>query len=709
MYLLFALFLLGACGIVSQVLLTRELMTVFYGNELVFGFVLMFWFVIYAFGSAIIGRLADRSRDPSLIHISQLLVMLLLPFEICFVRTIKPLFGIQPGIAPDINSMFTMVPLVLFPLALTLGFQFALLSRAFADALPAKTERQIGFAYSFEASGWVVAGFLLSFLMLPLFNAFTLVSILAWALAASLIFYQKGWVRYAALAIALMITIASPFLDQSSALAQFPGFTLLKQADSPYGRVQVVSDRGAVSFYENGGLLFSTADRLGNEELVHLSFLLHWNPQKVLLIGGGMGGALAEAAKYPRVQIDYLESDPRVVSLAGKYIGPPPAAGRVSVIPCDGIGYLRSSGKKYDLIICKLPDPDSLLLNRYYTAEFFRSCLDHLAPEGILCSKLTTSDTYLGPELKRLNQAVLLTLKQVFPKVMVVPGNYNYYYASRATIISDRGALAGRWRERKIQTQYFRTDTIRYLLSPERLDFMAGSVRPGPDTRTNSDLFPACYLLGILLWGSRFGADYNFLLGLRPLPLFASLLALILILKPLAIRSKRLRPPLIVLFLSFFGMAGSILIINAFQALYGYAYQAVAVITALYMTGLASGSLAVNLNFDRIHRPKVLLRVMVTALFAVLAVFALFIGHIYLPLFSFLFALPLGTAFPLAVRMKEGQNTGPGALAGLLYGMDLLGGGLAALLVTVIAIPLFGITGTEWLMILALGGALLFI
>lgn len=49
--LIIALLVMGASGIVGQILLLRELLITFYGNELSIGIILANWLILEAFGS----------------------------------------------------------------------------------------------------------------------------------------------------------------------------------------------------------------------------------------------------------------------------------------------------------------------------------------------------------------------------------------------------------------------------------------------------------------------------------------------------------------------------------------------------------------------------------------------------------------------------------------------------------------------------------
>ncbi len=71
--------IIGASGIIAQVLILRELQVSFYGNELTVGIILANWILIEALGACLLGRTAaSRSiRDSAavflLLEILQLL------------------------------------------------------------------------------------------------------------------------------------------------------------------------------------------------------------------------------------------------------------------------------------------------------------------------------------------------------------------------------------------------------------------------------------------------------------------------------------------------------------------------------------------------------------------------------------------------------------------------------------------------------------
>jgi hypothetical protein len=58
------LVLIGFTAVIAQVVLMRELMVVFYGNEMSLGWMLASWLLWTAIGSSDLGRLVTRVRQP---------------------------------------------------------------------------------------------------------------------------------------------------------------------------------------------------------------------------------------------------------------------------------------------------------------------------------------------------------------------------------------------------------------------------------------------------------------------------------------------------------------------------------------------------------------------------------------------------------------------------------------------------------------------
>ncbi len=98
-----------------------------------------------------------------------------------------------------------------------------------------------------------------------------------------------------------------------------------------------------------------------HEMLVHPAMAVTREPKKVLIIGGGDGGAVTEVIKYPHVDsVTLCEIDPMVVEACREYL-PEVSAGlddpRVEVVYRDGAAFVQERPNQFDLILVDSTDP----------------------------------------------------------------------------------------------------------------------------------------------------------------------------------------------------------------------------------------------------------------------------------------------------------------------------------------------------------------
>ncbi|KZS82902.1 spermidine synthase [Mycobacterium persicum] len=152
----------------------------------------------------------------------------------------------------------------------------------------------------------------------------------------------------------------------------------------------VVTRRGDdLRLYLDGGLQFSTVDEYRyTESLVYPA--LGRGARSVLVLGGGDGLAARELLRQPGVrQIVQVELDPTVIQLArtimrganGGSLDDP----RVHVVIDDAMSWLHGPDQgPFDAVIVDLPDPDTPVLGRLYSAEFYTLATRALAPGGLM-------------------------------------------------------------------------------------------------------------------------------------------------------------------------------------------------------------------------------------------------------------------------------------------------------------------------------------
>jgi len=165
-----------------------------------------------------------------------------------------------------------------------------------------------------------------------------------------------------------------------------------------------------------------------------------------------------------------------------------------------------------------------------------------------------------------------------------------------------------------------------------------------------------------------------------------------------------------------FTMIGlEMLLLLAFQAIYGYIYQQLAVIIAGFMVGMALGSwlglhrldsLDEQADIRRLARLQVLAALSPLLLFLLLHAFAatklstlgFLVSQILFPILAVFCGLFGGYQFPIASRLFFAGRQSQTESTGTLYALDLAGSCLGAIVLSSYLVPVFGFQQTAWLM-----------
>jgi spermidine synthase len=693
--------LLGFTASIAQIVLLRELMLVFGGNEISLGLVLAVWLLWTAVGSGVVGRLALRTAYPRRWMAGlQALVALSLPATVLGVRLGKAALTTVPGesLGPAAALLVSLAALSLF--CILSGALFTAASRLWAD-----TGARV---YMVEAVGAVAGGLLAGLALLRLCSPLQIACGLGLLNLMAALWLTTGrlWARCAAGAalagLSVAVFAALPIVESAVIQRSWPPvYRLLAARSSAYGNLAVVETEGSRSVYENGLILFHAPDPEGAEEAVHYALLEHPAPRRLLLIGGGANGSLLEALKHPSIErVDYVELDPAIVEIARRYFreqwAPAESDARVHVHVTDGRRFVQTAAGSFDVIVVNLPDPHTAQLNRYYTLEFFREAAAKLAPDGILSFHLAASENYIGPDLAEFLRTMDKTLRAVFPEVVAMPGETVHFFAAKRAGVPTRdpAVLLARLRERRLATTYVREYYLPFRMAPERMSELEERIRPLPSTRVNRDLAPVAYYFDMTLWSSRFGHGYAAALralGGVSFVRLASVIGLPLIAFVIADRRRLSAAAACTAATGFTSIGLEVLLLLAFQAKYGSLYQGLALLIAAFMAGMAVG--AGQARRRQARRPAPLLAwVQCLVALAPLALCALFAApRAVYPLLALGCGVLGGYQFALASRVSRAAR--PGAL----YAVDLAGSCAGAILFSLYLIPVFGFFRTSLL------------
>jgi spermidine synthase len=729
--------LIGFTAILAQIVLMRELMVVFYGNEISLGIVLANWLLWTAFGSGVLGRLAVCVSNPrGLLAELQGFVGVVFPVTILLVRASKSVFHSIPGeiLGPGLMFLTSLVVLSVFCSAS--GMLFAVGSAAFARDRGASTGEASSSVYLLEAAGSGVGGLLASLVFIRYLNAFeiaSIVSLLNFVAAASLLL-QSSRLRRVVVGslVAAFVLLVFPILDlhlESASLAWiWHGFQVVETRNSIYGNLAVIRTEGAESLFQNGLVVFTVPDPAAAEEAVHFALLQHPAPKSLLLIGGGVNGSLAQALQHSTLErVDYVELDPTIFDLARSHFpgqwAPIRSDPHVHAHAIDGRLFLKTTQETFDVIILNLPDPETAQLNRFYTLEFFRQAAARLRPEGIFSLQVRAAEDYISPELADFLRCIRKTLGEVFPEVTFIPGSTFHFFAAKhgGVLAAGPQELLARLRSRHLQTSYVREYYIPFRMMPDRMLEADLQTRPSASTPVNHDFAPIAYYFDVALWSGRFGRGYrrvfDSLARVRFGWIVGSIGAILLgfagTLGGLFGNERRLRysAGFCVAATGFTLMGLELLVLLGFQAIYGYVYYQLAILIAAFMVGLAAGSwVALRNPPDPVRLPgqrgesailawlQVLVAISPLALYALLVWFSqvrnapgLFtVGHVVFPMLALISGLLGGYQFPVASRVFFNGSVQATHRAGTLYALDLAGACLGAVGLSVYLVPVFG-------------------
>jgi spermidine synthase len=153
-------------------------------------------------------------------------------------------------------------------------------------------------------------------------------------------------------------------------------------------RAILTSGRGAFQLYVDGMLRLSTIDGpRRNEATAHPPMLAAARRGRVLLIGGGDGGALQELLRYPDVDtVTLVEPEGILLDFIGQPVlerenGGAFASSKVRLIRADPLLYLETAGL-FDVIVLDLLEPEGPRRSKWYTRHFYEQIRAHLAPGG---------------------------------------------------------------------------------------------------------------------------------------------------------------------------------------------------------------------------------------------------------------------------------------------------------------------------------------
>ena len=745
----FALILLGIVAIVTQVVFIRELIVVFSGNELSIGIILSNWLLLEAVGSYLAGRWAVKIRSGIFPYtILQWLLAIILPISIYLTRLVPSSLNLVTGEAIDILTILYTSFLLLIPICLINGAQFSI-GCLLLSKLEKKGASLVGRVFALEAIGSVLGGAIVTYICLRYLNSIQTIFILSSLnifsalLLLQFISHKTKDVSqrnlfilktaHIGLLLALLIitfTGKINLIQQTSIQKQWPDYKIVSNDNSIYGNVTLIERAGQWHLLSNGVSIATlpTPDIAEIEDIAHFPLLFHPDPKTVFLLGGGIGGVIKELLKYQLKSIDYTELDPLLINTTLSYAPDSMVkilqSSRLHTHNFDGRYFLRMTNNKYDVIILNLPDPSTLVLNRFFTTEFFKLCQSHLNEDGILFFQISGSSSYMNDALIKLTNSLLNSASISFSHIRIIPFETTLFIASNKilTQTDELKTLTNRLKLRRIETKLFSDLYLKYKLDSTRVIWFENERNKFNDILINRDLSPAALFYNLLYINSSLSplvaSVYSWFENVSTAEWSVLIFLVFLALYFLKFKSKvHSRSALIIAIFStgLVGMSITIIFILTFQSYYGYIYFWIGLIISAFMVGISTGGFWGSKYVTRKDITTYifyklegyiclyLLLTMLTIYFLqdFLLTDTLYMSLPYIMLFlTFICGILVGTQFPIANFLYLKNQTQFTRTAGIFYASDLLGAWAGGLLITLIYIPILGIIKTLLLLVI---------
>ncbi|WPC41306.1 polyamine aminopropyltransferase [Clostridium sp. JS66] len=141
-----------------------------------------------------------------------------------------------------------------------------------------------------------------------------------------------------------------------------------------------------------------------HEMIAHIPLFTHPNPKKVLVVGGGDGGAIREVLKHPSVEKAVLcEIDKEVINECKRFLPEISCAlddARCEIFVGDGIKYVHEHKNEFDVIIVDSTDPFGAA-EGLFGGSFYKEIYDCLTEDGIFIAQ-TETPFYLPEVVQRV-------------------------------------------------------------------------------------------------------------------------------------------------------------------------------------------------------------------------------------------------------------------------------------------------------------------
>ncbi|MFH1701189.1 MAG: hypothetical protein ABIE07_11440 [Candidatus Zixiibacteriota bacterium] len=689
-------FLLGLFSIGGQVLLLREIISSFNGDELFIGTALFGWLISVAIG-AYLGGKKRRVNTTILFIIGAALV----PITIIAVRLFPAFLSPVVGEIVPFGKAAMVSIIAMFPAGLISGWLFSAVSNQGID--PGES---IVIVYLFEGIGAFVGGIVITIIAGSLLSTLGLALVFSIVITTMSLTSEKlsNIILSSIIGIAALfpVVISAPIIDRMCDVLKYDGYSVISSFDTPYGHQAILEKDSHFVLMTDNAIedVYPDIERYENNFIPPMIY--NSDAKNILFIGRGEFYSLVDTSQVtfldPRDEIGRQLSEINIITSGTKTISNDPLK---YFSRHDGITH-------YDIIILNPGMLDSYKSSRMLTTENIIKIKTWLKEDGVL--HIPTgydTDRYISPEKKPVLSAIYKTLEQSFNHINIWPGTMTLYFASdadRITISPDSVmslSVSLGYQPKIINPEYLhdrldemKTERVMQAAGKfEKFNSLEKPILTHYQTmyRSTTHEFDRILIHGIL-------TNHSWMYAI-PILILA-----FFFMSRLTYNNRNGFPLFLYFTAGAVSLSFELLSFYLYQSTAGSLYSEIAVLIGTFMFGLAVGTWYA-------HRQDVRMRIEQSALLLLLAAAIMFLSlyqnvgpheAIYFHIcFLFVTALGTGTLFVGATNRYYAiyldNNRGAG------YAVEIAGSAAAALLTTTILLPIIGVM---WL-ILSLAGLLM--
>lgn len=390
-------FAAGFSSAAIQVLLIREYLSIFSGNELVIGVIFGLWLIFVALGSLAGSRMhLPGQKIINVLYIASVLLGILA------IRAVRLLFDPGEVIAPWIIPIIVL--LTQSDAAFFGGLVYGRISKI-------KSGSRL---YLVENTGALMGLiFVSSGILLHWSNGILISSILAlFAIFAFLSDYSGIKQSITVCVVSLSMIAGFFYLDPQSVKWKYPfGVDVVRTGFG--GEIAEKDAAGDTLILLNNSLYRNKMSLPSIEQAVHIPIAMHKGRIHRALVIGNMG-QIQEIKKYDSVRLTCIENEPILAKNECIFCA-------VEELKPDSL---------FDVVFLGSAMPATAQSGRFFTETFFKKMRTLTGESGVFSFSLPFSENFLSSDENALKSLLLRTLKKVFKQATIIPGSVYTFVAS---------------------------------------------------------------------------------------------------------------------------------------------------------------------------------------------------------------------------------------------------------------------------------------